>query len=182
MGDIALRGAPLVLIVAAVACTTGEAQVPLEGSAGVTPTGSATGGATGGGSAGGTVTLGAAGSAGSGSADLLGAWHGAGVGFPDGDQCLIFCENGRLFSGDRPCTEVDAGDFAQYLRYTVTGSDFEASAPGGVQMTGTFEVSGDVANFTIALVDGGQFVLPPMNRTADGSPLCSSDEPIWEGW
>lgn len=112
----------------------------------------------------------------------VGAWYGAGAGFPDGDLCFIFCENGRLFAGDRPCTETDAGDFTQYLQYTVTGSTFEARAPDGIQMTGTFEVTGDVASFTMDIVDSGQFALPPMTRTAESSPLCTSDIPIWEGW
>ncbi len=52
---------------------------------------------------------------------LIGAWYGGG---PDGDQCFIFCGDGRLFTGDRPCTESDAGDFQQSLTVTFSESSF----------------------------------------------------------
>jgi len=117
----------------------------------------------------------------SGQTALVGAWYGNGPDFPDGDQCFIFCENGRFFSGDRPCTDTTAGDFSQYLTYSVNGRSFEALAPEGPFLTGQFAVTGDTGSITLRM-GGAYHVFSPMARTATTSPLCDSATAIWKGW
>jgi hypothetical protein len=117
----------------------------------------------------------------SGQAALVGAWYGDGPDFPDGDQCFIFCENGRFFTGDRPCTDTTAGDFSQYLTYRVNGQNFEALAPEGLFLTGHFAVTRDTASITLRIGDA-EYVFAPMTRTAPTSPLCDSSTAIWQGW
>ncbi len=117
----------------------------------------------------------------SGQAALVGAWYGNEPSFPDGDQCFIFCENGRLFSGDRPCTDTTAGDFSQYLTYSVDGQSFEARAPEGAFLTGEFAIAADTASITLRIGDAVH-VFAPMTRTAKTSPLCDDDTPTWSGW
>ncbi len=153
----------------------------------------------GGAGAGGTFVGGAAGSAGTlgwtaGSAgasarcgeagpippELVGAWYGEDPDWQDERQCLIFCENGRLFAGDRPCTETDHPDFAQYLLYTVSGRTFCAASPEGVKLTGEYEINAGSGVFTVDVPDG-EFVFP-LDQTAADSPLCASDDPVWADW
>jgi hypothetical protein len=110
----------------------------------------------------------------------LGAWYGAGADFPDGAYCLIFCANGRLFASDWPCTELDATDFDHYLMYEVSGQTFVAEGPEGVVLSGDFEISGESGTFRVEASEG-EFVFA-LDRTATDSPLCTSDEPIWQGW
>ena len=111
--------------------------------------------------------------------ELVGAWYGEDPDWYDERQCLIFCENGRFFGGDRPCTETDHPDFAQYLLYTVSGRTFCARSPEGVLFTGEYEIDADSGVFTIEIPEG-EFVFA-LDQTAD-SPLCTSDDRIWAGW
>ncbi len=110
---------------------------------------------------------------------VTGAWYGAG---PDGDQCFVMCANGRMFTGDRPCTEVDASDFDSYLSYTVTGETVDIQPPSGACWINTSPCANQPMSWTVsgnsASVDwcGFTFVL---DRTADSSMLCddSSRQP-----
>ena len=106
---------------------------------------------------------------------VTGAWYGTGR---DGDQCFLMCANGRMFTGDRPCTEVDASDFDSYLSYTITGETVALQTPSAACWINTSPCAGEPmawnVNGSSASVDwcGFTFVL---DRTADSSPLC--DDP-----
>jgi hypothetical protein len=108
-------------------------------------------------------------------ASIVGAWYGTG---PDGDQCLILCENGRLFTGDRPCTEVTAGDFSSYLSYSVAESTLTASSSPQCWFA-----SSPCAQtpMTWSIVGGHATVewcgtVMRLDRVADSSPMC--DDPV----
>jgi hypothetical protein len=105
---------------------------------------------------------------------IAGSWYGTG---PDGDQCFVVCDNGKFFSGDRPCTELTAGDFTKFLSYTRSGSTLSvtystpqcwlATSPCAQQPM-VWSLSGDTAT-----VDWCGFTLN-LQRTAD-APFC--DDP-----
>lgn len=57
--------------------------------------------------------------------ELIGAWYGEDG--PDDDQCFVFCGDGRLFSGDRPCDDSMAGDFAVSSPVTFTDDSFSVT-------------------------------------------------------
>ena len=82
---------------------------------------------------------------------LVGAWYGTG---PDGDECVVVCPNGKVFTGDRPCTETTAGDFNKYLSASTAGADITitgsstcwiATSACTTQSTMTWNLSGDSA-------------------------------------
>lgn len=103
----------------------------------------------------------------------LGAWYGSGPGFPDGDQCFVFCDNGRLFAGDRPCTETAAGDFQGYYSYVREGDVARASTRGGPEFNVEFKsFSGDTGVFTLR-VESSSFPDLTFTRTAATSPMCT---------
>jgi hypothetical protein len=110
---------------------------------------------------------------------LLGAWYGSGAAFPDGDLCIVLCENGRMFSGDRPCTDTTAGDFSTYLRYTYESGQVIVESATGTTSSVEVMQNGDQATFTFA-GDGQTYVLP-MARTAATSSLCSRTDVTWRG-
>jgi hypothetical protein len=83
---------------------------------------------------------------------LTGTWYGTG---PDGDECVAVCPNGKVFTGDRPCTDLTSGDFSKYLAYTASGTSLTVSgspqcwlATGrcGSPSTMTWTVNGDSAD------------------------------------
>ncbi|MFT5358488.1 MAG: hypothetical protein ACI9KE_005727 [Polyangiales bacterium] len=53
--------------------------------------------------------------------ELFGAWYGEG---PDGDQCFVFCDGNRVFTGDRPCDDSTAGDFDTSSPVRIEGDFF----------------------------------------------------------
>lgn len=63
---------------------------------------------------------------GGGCPDLAGAWQGSFESPEDAHDvyCLVFCENGRLFTGDSACTETGRGDFQEYTTWSCQGSEF----------------------------------------------------------
>ncbi len=101
--------------------------------------------------------------------DHLGAWYGQGTEFPDGDLCLVYCDNGRLFTGDRPCTDTAAGDFQGYYSYTRTGDVLTAKDKTGktVLTLSIRSLNGDTGTFIWEARD------LPMSRTAATSALCT---------
>jgi hypothetical protein len=102
----------------------------------------------------------------------LGAWYGWGRGFPDLDQCLVFCENGRLFAGDRPCTETEAGDFQGYYTYVREGKFARARTRSGPFLDVEFEsFSGDTGVFTL-IAGSRSFADLTFTRFAPTSPMC----------
>jgi hypothetical protein len=101
----------------------------------------------------------------------VGAWYGSGTEFPDGALCLIFCANGRLFTSSVPCTDTSTPDFDTYVEYTLSNGKLEARSSAGTIITGTVDLRGDAATFTLT-ESGTSFVLP-MTRTAPDSPVCA---------
>lgn len=142
--------------------------------------GGATGGASGSGAGGGPGGSGGAtgGSAGAGAAsgDYVGAWYANDpVAIPGGgDFCVILCDNGRAFTGDRPCTDTTATDFQGYFTYSVAGNVVSVSDSVGP----TFDIevqalSGDTATFVLCPGCAETFTAE-FTRTAPSSPLCTS--------
>lgn len=101
--------------------------------------------------------------------DHLGAWYGQGREFPDGELCMLLCDNGRAFLGDRLCTDTAAGDFQGYFTFTRTGDvlTFNQSAQSAVLTISIRSLSGDTGTFIYLGND------LPMSRTAATSPLCT---------
>lgn len=122
-----------------------------------------------------------------GGGDIIGEWYGDGTEFPDGDLCLIFCENGRFFSGDSACSETSRSDFEAYRPYELLGdvvlveaaSDcaMDCEDPNDCPDCDDFEIEirsleGD--ELMIAVQEGG---LLPFRRVGDDSSLCTADLP-----
>ena len=107
-----------------------------------------------------------------------GAWYGSGEAFPDGQLCIILCDNGRLFLGDKLCTQADAGDFRAYFKYTREGDRILTS----FKKVGDFgmAIDGDKAQLSFLKPRLQQFSGLPLERVAESSPLCS-DPAISEG-
>ncbi len=98
----------------------------------------------------------------------LGAWYGQGMEFPDGELCMLLCENGRAFLGDRLCTDTAAGDFQGYYTFTRTGDVLDVRGSTGTVATVSIRsLSGDTGIFILEGLD------LPMSRTAPSSPLCT---------
>ncbi len=97
--------------------------------------------------------------------ELIGAWYGDDG--PDGDQCFVFCGDGRIFSGDRPCDDSEAGDFETSSRVTFGEDSFSVVYDGeAVSVTGV-SVTGDTLTYGF---DGVSF-----QATRTASPgYCSS--------
>ena len=131
----------------------------------------------GGNGAGGTGA-GSGGSGGSAPVDLTGAWYGMG---DDGDHCFVLCENGRFFTGDRLCTELDATDFDTFLEYATSDGTVELETPSPACWLSDSPCAGSVMSWSVngddATIEwcGYTFV---MSRTAVTSPLC--DDPARE--
>jgi hypothetical protein len=105
------------------------------------------------------------------SSAVVGAWYGSGAEFPDDALCLVFCANGRLFTSSVPCTDTSTPDFDTYLEYTLSNGKLEARSSAGTIITGTVDLQGDAATFT--LVESGTTLVLPMTRTAADSPVCA---------
>jgi len=43
----------------------------------------------------------------------VGVWHGTGLAFPNGELCLVFCPNAKLFAADTSCDNLAHPDFAR---------------------------------------------------------------------
>ncbi|MFK8000399.1 MAG: hypothetical protein AB8H86_12425 [Polyangiales bacterium] len=81
--------------------------------------------------------------------ELIGAWYGEEG--PDDDQCFVFCGDGRLFTGDRPCDDSDAGDFAISYPIDFADDSFSVSFDGRDAVVFTdVSVSGDTLNYGFA--------------------------------
>lgn len=106
---------------------------------------------------------------------LVGAWYGTG---PDGDECVVVCPDNKVFTGDRPCTELTANDFAKYLTANTMGTEITVSGSPqcwlsnkscGSPSTMTWNVSGDSA-----VVSWCGFELQ-LNRTNDPLSVFCDD-------
>jgi hypothetical protein len=103
----------------------------------------------------------------------LGAWYAEGPGVPDGALCLVFCDNGRLFTGDRPCTETAAGDYQGYYPYVREGNVARSTENGNPFLNVEFKsFSGDTGVFTLR-VESTSFPDLTFTRTAATSPMCT---------
>lgn len=81
--------------------------------------------------------------------ELVGAWYGEEG--PDDDQCFVFCGDGRLFTGDRPCDDSEAGDFAMSYPLNFMDDGFSVSFDGRPPVVFTdVSVSGDTLNYGFA--------------------------------
>jgi hypothetical protein len=100
----------------------------------------------------------------------LGAWYGSGPEFPDGQLCIVFCDNGRLFLGDKRCEQTDAGDFAKHTPYAIDGDEVRLEWRKVPRFS--FSVSGGKA--TVRIPELNELKLA---RVADTSPMCSEDRP-----
>ena len=118
---------------------------------------------------------GGTGGGGTGSSDLTGAWYGMGN---DGDHCFVLCANGRFFTGDRPCTELDATDFDTYLTYTASGITVELETPSPACWLADSPCAGSTMSLWVtgddATIDWCGYTFT-MSRSAASSPLC--DDP-----
>jgi len=96
--------------------------------------------------------------------ELIGAWYGDG---PDGDQCFVFCGDGRVFSGDRPCDDAGASDFESSSRVTFGEDSFSITFDEDPVPITDVSVSGDTMMYTFV---GASF---QASRTANPG-YCSS--------
>lgn len=132
-------------------------------------------GGTGNSSRGGTGNVVATGGLSGISGPMVGAWYGTG---PDGDQCIVVCGSGKVFTGDRPCTDVTAADFNTYLAATASGTSLTVSGSAacwiaskacGASVALTWNINGNAA-----VVSWCGFDLH-LNRTGDPPPVLCDD-------
>ncbi len=98
----------------------------------------------------------------------VGVWYGTGLAFPDGELCLVFCPNAKLFAADTSCDDRAHPDFARGWTW--------ARLPDGLLLARTPE--GDVPirfrprTQAEALFDLVGHANLPMTRTDLLSPVC----------
>jgi hypothetical protein len=154
MFALRLEPASLLALVAIINCACGESDGPSGGAGGALD---------------GTGGLSAI------SGPMVGAWYGTG---PDGDQCIVVCANGKVFTGDRPCTDVTAADFDKYLPSSASGASLTvsgspqcwiASKPCGASSAMSWNI-----NESAAVVTWCGFDLQ-LNRTSDPPAVLCDD-------
>jgi hypothetical protein len=102
------------------------------------------------------------------SAPHHGAWFGSGMAFPEGELCLVFCPDARLFAGDASCDDVRSPEFAKAWTYTLASSAAHAERDGQAidfkwLQSGAHAVA-DIANRTNL----------PLDLQSTTSPLCDN--------
>ena len=98
----------------------------------------------------------------------IGVWHGTGLAFPNGELCLVFCPNAKLFAGDTDCSDLTHVDFSRQWSWVRT--------PDGVLIAATpdgeFPIQFRPQSTAEALFDLVGRAGLPMSRIDLLSPLC----------
>lgn len=94
----------------------------------------------------------------------IGAWHGSGMAYPEGQLCLVFCPDGRLFSQAASCGALDAPK-----AWTWTRQDGVLMLDGDDRAVSLrFRAS----DRTTALVDIPGYPSLPLDRVGELHALC----------
>ena len=102
------------------------------------------------------------------SAPHHGAWFGSGMAFPEGELCLVFCPDGRMFAGDTGCSDVRSPEFAAPWTYLLTAGAIQAQRSDQV-INFDWLQSGVHAVANIANRNN-----LPMDLQSTTSPLCDN--------
>ena len=97
----------------------------------------------------------------------IGAWFGTGMAFPDGELCLVFCPDGRLFSAAGRCGTLDS---PRAWTWTREGELLRIS-DGGDSVPMRFRP----VDRNTAMVDIPSFPSLPLDRVGDLHAMCLGD-------